>query len=135
MGEPRPIHDGLFLVEHGTARLVVGRCTTCRDLHFPREEVCPYCGAAAEACHVGPRATLRLFTVVRSAPPGYRGPIPYGFGAAELDGTGLCVLGRLTEADADRLRIGQPLTLVVEPLFTDDAGQQVLSWAFAPEGA
>jgi len=135
MAEPRAIHGGLFVVERGEARLLAGRCTSCRDLHFPREDECPYCGADAEACSVGPGATLKLFTVVRTAPPGYRGPVPYGFGAVELDGTGLCVLGRLTEADADRLRVGLPLHLVVEPLFTDDAGQAVLSWAFAPEGA
>lgn len=135
MGEPRAIHDGLFVVEHGEARLLAGRCTACRDLHFPREEVCPYCGADAEQTRVGPGATLKLFTVVRTAPPGYRGPVPYGFGAAELDGTGLCVLGRLTEADIERLRVGQPLRLVVEPLFTDDEGRPVLSWAFMPEDA
>jgi hypothetical protein len=45
------------------------------------------------------------------------------------------VLGRLTEAAIERLRVGQPLRLVVEPLFTDDEGRPVLSWAFTPEGA
>jgi uncharacterized OB-fold protein len=69
---------------------------------------------------------------VSSRPPGYRGPLPYGFGVVELDG-GLRVVARLTEARLERLRPGLPMRLVVEPLFDDDEGRPVLSWAFAPE--
>ena len=66
-----------------------------------------------------------------TAPPGYRGPVPYGFGVVELD-DGLRVIARLTEARLDRLRPGLPVRLVLEPLFTDDEGRAVISYAFAP---
>jgi uncharacterized OB-fold protein len=65
--------------------------------------------------------------VVASRPPGYRGALPYGFGVVELNGVDLQVITRLTESDLHRLRPGLPVTIVIEPLFTDDEGAQVAS--------
>ena len=132
MGDSRPIAPGLFTDD--PARLLAGRCGTCRALHFPAAETCPYCGAAATPEPVGPQGTLRLFTVVHTAPPGYLGPVPYGFGVVEIDGTGLCVLGRLDETRIERLRPGLPMRLRIAPLFTDADGAAVRSWSFAAEG-
>jgi uncharacterized OB-fold protein len=53
----------------------------------------------------------------------------------ELDGVDLQVITRLTEADLQRLRPGLPVTLVIEPLFTDDEGAAVMSYSFAPAAA
>src|SRR5229473_1040247 len=85
----------------------------------------------------GPRlvaARLWLYTAVLSRPPGYRGEVPYGFGVVELAG-GLRVIARLTEARMERLAPGLAMRLVIEPLFTDDDGTPVLSYAFRPEEA
>jgi uncharacterized OB-fold protein len=128
----RPIADGLFEMADGQPRLVVARCGHCRELHFPASDACPYCGDACQAERVGPRGRLRLFTVVRKAPPGYRGPVPYGFGVVALEGHRLEVITRLTESDLDRLRPDLPMRLEIAPLYVDDEGRTVLSWAFAP---
>jgi uncharacterized OB-fold protein len=97
--------------------------------------VCPYCGADdLGQAEVGPAARLKLFTAVLAKPPGYRGEVPYGFGVVELAG-GLEVIARLTEARLERLRPGLAMRLVLEPLFSDDDGAAVLTYAFAPEGA
>jgi uncharacterized OB-fold protein len=105
----------------------------CGQLHFPRGSVCPYCGTAeAVPTEVGPAARLWVYTAVGNRPPGYRGEVPYGFGVVELEG-GLRVVARLTEARLDRLRPGLPMQLVIEPLFADDDGRPVLSYAFRPE--
>jgi uncharacterized OB-fold protein len=133
-GAPRPIHDGLFVDGADGPRLIAGRCGECGGLHFPAGPTCPYCGA--DGCSeslVGPDGRLRLFTAVRSRPPGYRGAVPYGFGVVELAG-GLAVITRITEADPERLRPGLPMTLVIETLHTDDDGRPVVTWAFRAEG-
>ena len=135
MGETRPIAPGLFGDDAATPRLLAGRCSTCRELHFPTSDTCPYCGGGTTTEKIGPDATLRLFTVVQTAPPGYQGPVPYGFGVVELNGTGLCVLGRLEETSLERLRPGLPMRLRIAPLFTDADGRSVLSWSFAVGGA
>jgi uncharacterized OB-fold protein len=131
--EPRAVTEGLFRRAEGGPRLVAGRCGACERLHFPATTSCPYCGetGAGEAT-VGPRARLLLFTSIQTRPPGYRGPVPYGFGVVELEG-GLRVVTRLTEHRMDQLAPDLPMTLVVEPLFTDDDGTPVLSYAFAPD--
>ena len=97
--------------------------------------MCPYC--AADACidaRFGPIAQLRLYTVVTNRPPGYRGPVPYGFGVVEFPG-GLLVIARLTEHRLDQLRPGLAMQLVIEELFTDEEQCPVLSYAFRPETA
>ena len=133
MPDTRPIVDGLFTDGPDGPRLLAARCTACGKPHFPRGPVCPYCGeASCVDAAVGPDARLCLYTAVLTRPPGYRGDVPYGFGVVELDG-GLRVIARLTESRLERLRPGLPLRLVVEPLFTDDDGRSVLSYAFRPE--
>jgi uncharacterized OB-fold protein len=67
---------------------------------------------------------LWLWTAVTSAPPGYTGPVPYGFGIVELDDVGLRVVGRLAEADPAKLVAGQPMLLVV------DEFDGITTWAF-----
>jgi len=133
MPPPRPIAPGLFSNGPDGPRLLAARCLSCAGLHFPASSTCPYCGAEnARETPVGPEGRLRLCTVVTNRPPGYRGSLPYGFGVVELT-NGLRVITRLTESDPARLRPGLAVTLVVEPLFTDDDGTEVLSYAFAPQ--
>ena len=132
----RPIVHGLFEQASEGPRLRAARCIACGKVHFPASATCPYCGSEGPTpTLVGPAGQLRLFTVVASRPPGYRGPVPYGFGVVEVDGVDLQVITRLTENDRQRLRPGLPVTLVIEPLFTDDEGATVMSYAFAPAAA
>jgi uncharacterized OB-fold protein len=132
----RPIVHGLFEQASEGPRLRAALCIACGKVHFPASATCPYCGSEGPTpTLVGPAGYLRLFTVVANRPPGYRGPVPYGFGVVEVDGVDLQVITRLTENDLQRLRPGLPVTLVVEPLFTDDEGATVMSYAFAPAAA
>jgi acetyl-CoA acetyltransferase/uncharacterized OB-fold protein len=131
MSAPIAIREGLFVTE-GEPRLLGSRCRACHAAQFPRGDSCPYCGADdCEAVELGPHGRLWLHTAVLNRPPGYRGPVPFGFGVVELDG-GVRLIARLTESDVDALRADQPVRLVVEPLHRDDEGREVLSYAFAP---
>jgi acetyl-CoA acetyltransferase/uncharacterized OB-fold protein len=134
MADAIAIKDGLF-AGGDDAHLLGGRCDACGQLHFPAQTTCPYCGADECAVQGLSRdGRLVLFTAVVNRPPGYRGPMPFGFGIVELAG-GVRVIGRLSEADLAALRPGLPMRTVVEPLFTDDAGREVLSYALAPARA
>ena len=126
-----PIRDGLFDLDQTPPRLLGGRCAGCGRHHFPAQPACPYCGGVCERVCLAERGTLALATVVRNAPPGYRGRAPYGFGVVELP-EGLRIITPLTESRLDRLQPGTPVRLVIQPLFTDDEGREVVSWAFAP---
>ncbi|HUI25218.1 MAG TPA: Zn-ribbon domain-containing OB-fold protein [Candidatus Kryptonia bacterium] len=128
--EPIPIRAGLFSVD--PPRLLGGRCGECGRHHFPAQASCTYCGASGcDTVTLSEHGTLYLFTVVHNAPPGYRGPTPYGFGVVELP-EGLRIISPLTEARLDNLYIGMPVQLRIVPLFSDDEGREVLVYAFQP---
>jgi len=55
---------------------------------------------------------------------------PFGVGYVELPE--LKVEARLTEDEPAALKIGMEMELVVEPLFTDENGNEVVTFAFAP---
>jgi uncharacterized OB-fold protein len=126
-----PVREGLFTLD-APHRLLGSRCEMCGRHHFPCHDTCPYCGAD-DVAPVELSGTGRLWswTAVTSAPPGYRGEVPYGFGVVELP-EGIRVVARLTEPDPARLSAGQPMELVVVSVPVDDERQQVLTYAFAP---
>ena len=125
----QPVAEGLFELDgDGSITLIGGFSHVSGHHHFPLGPVCPFSGADDVEPTLLPRdGHLWAWTAVTHPPPGYDGPIPYGFGVVELDGIGLRVLTRLTEADPARLHEGQRMTLV-----TDDLGDHVATWAFAP---
>ena len=127
----RGIAEGLLeLQDDGTIALIGGYSPTSDRHHFPRLDTCPYTGATdIETVTLSTEATLWLWTAVTAAPPGYAGPVPFGFGVVELQREHLRVVTRLTESDPVRLTFGQPMRLVAETLPGDD-GEAVVTWAF-----
>jgi uncharacterized protein len=119
-----PVLEGLFTADG----LIGGHCAGCHRRHFPRGDSCPWCGDEDVAEVTLSRAgTLWAWTTVSSAPPGYDGVVPYGFGVVELPDDELRVVTRLTEADPATLHEGQAVRFVIVPL--DD---ETTTWAYAP---
>jgi uncharacterized OB-fold protein len=117
----------LFRREGDTFVLQGGRSQSSGLYHFPLSDVCPYTGADdVEAVDLPASGRLWLWTSVTTAPPGYEGPVPYGFGIVELDGIALRVVGRLTESEPANLETGQRMRVVADE-FTG-----VTTWAFQP---
>ena len=85
------------------------------------------------------RGTLWGFTTQQFRPPSppYDGDDtaesfqPYAIGYVELPDQ-LLVQARFTEADPDKLRIGQDMELRIVPYTTRPDGTEVLTFAFAP---
>lgn len=121
------IHDGLFeLGADGTPTLIGGFSPTSAKFHFPLLDTCPFSGATdVERVLLSRDATLWAWTAVTAAPPGYDGPVPYGFGVVELVAEQLRIITRLRESDPTQLVFGQPMTLVADEL---PGG---IVWAFA----
>lgn len=117
----------------GSIRLLGHRCEVCGTAGFPRAEHCGSCAAAApsNATFGASGGTLFGWTAVTAAPPGYEGPVPYGFGIVELD-EGIRVLGRLTVSDPSQLAFGQRMGLVLDEV-PASGGEPLAVWAFAPE--
>lgn len=131
----RPVAEGLCEVSDGGTRLLCSHCSACGSDFFPRGDTCPHCSAVSviETVIDGAGARLWAFTTVNAAPPGYEGPVPYGFGVVELPG-GMRLVTRLTETDLSVLEQGMPMVLTHDVVATDTDGTDVVSWAFAPAG-
>jgi uncharacterized OB-fold protein len=117
-------------------RLVGGRCTTCGTVAFPRPQSCARCAGTDVADHLlAAEGSLWTFTIQGFRPKEpYDGPEefePYGVGYVDLAGE-LLVEGRLTVGDASRLRIGQPVRLVLLAYGTAPDGSTLHSYAFEP---
>lgn len=128
------VRDGLFS-DGEPPVLLASRCAACGNVLFPRVDGCTYC-AADDTVPVelaGP-GILWSWTAVTAPPPGYRGEVPFGVGVVELP-EGVRIIGRLTENDPAALATGQPMELCVVPLHTDDDGNDVVTYAFAPAAA
>lgn len=121
-------------------RLLGSRCTNCGNHMFPVQSGCPRCtGNDTEMVELESRGTLWTWTVQGFPPksPPYAGNDdpktfePFGVGYVELPGQ-VKVETRLTEADPARLTIGMEMELVIVPLTTDDSGDEIVTFAFAP---
>lgn len=133
MSKPHvPVRPGLFEeTASGAVQLLGSRCRACDRYLFPRGELCPYCSATdVEPVVLSDVGVLWGWTVVHTAPPGYAGPVPFGFGVVELP-EGLRVITRLELPDT-AFDFGAPMRLQVAELHDTDDDETVVTYTFAP---
>ncbi|HEY1741073.1 MAG TPA: OB-fold domain-containing protein, partial [Acidimicrobiia bacterium] len=114
------------------------RCTACGIVTFPAQDSCPRCASTDMAAHpLARHGTLWAWTTQEFPPPSppYAGPtgkdfVPFGVGYVDLGD--VKVESRLTTADPAALEHGMAMELTLVPLRTDDDGNDVLTFAFAP---
>ena len=133
-----PVADGLFTETPEGPRLLGSKCTTCGTPYFPKATVCrnPDCRATSlEDAAFGTRGTLWSYSVQYYPPPPparYEEPYtPYALGLVDLD-EGLRVLARVSTPDPESVRPGMEVELVLERLYSDAEGNEVIAWKFRP---
>lgn len=129
----QPIETGLFEEDaDGNVHLLGSRCRACGRHQFPRAATCPYCRSTeVEPVALSDQGTLWGFTAVTTAPPGYEGPVPFGFGVVELP-EGLRVISRIEEADPARLSFGMPVKLTTVVVREPPGEDRRTTYSFIP---
>ena len=132
-----PVAEGLFEVCPEGPRLIGTRCASCDTLYFPVALSCrnPRCTEKRiEPALLPNSGALLSYTIQRYQPP----PLfrmdnwkPYAIGLIDL-GAGVEVMGMLTDLAHDTIRIGMPLRMVIETLYTDAERGAVATYKFAP---
>jgi len=119
--------------------LIGGGCTDCDAVTFPNQTRCPRCGTTTMAELLLPRQGTLVSWTTQGFPP----MVPFAgdptgehfeefaVGLVQL-GDVVRVEGRLTEKDPTKLMFDMPIELAIVPFFTDDAGDEVLTFAFRP---
>jgi uncharacterized protein len=143
MTQQVPLADGLFTWPADPSRpsVLIGARSANGKIFFPyrRQAVIGGVREDLERVELPRRGLLWTFTSqnFRPAAPPYAGDDdagsfrPFTVGYVELAGA-LRVEARLTEPDPSKLRIGQEMELVIEPLGVDADGNQTMIYAFAP---
>jgi uncharacterized OB-fold protein len=135
-----PIADGLFTWPSDDPKLLGGRCADCGAVAFPVPPSCSRCaGQAIDTVELPSTGTLWTWTIQGFPPksPPYllvETPLtfkPYGVGYIDLGE--VKVEARLTIADPAVLRIGMPMVLRIIPFAPDEAGNELVTFAFAPQ--
>jgi len=137
-----PISEGLFTWPADEPALIGGQCPGCGAVTFPLRTGCPRCGTVDLERHLlGRTGTLWSWTSQGFLPKApftgqfvpAEGFEPWFVGVVELPGE-LRLESILAGCTQDTLRIGMPLRLVMMPFRTDHLGNEVVTFAFAPEG-
>ena len=131
-----PVVEGLFSETDAGPRLLGSRCEACASVYFPPAPACknPGCehGRVVDV-EFGARGKLWSYTIQYYPPPApfrFDEPFtPFAIGLVDLP-EGLRVVAMMSAEDPEALRIGAPVELVIEPMYTDDQGAEVLTWKF-----
>lgn len=90
----------------GEIFLLGGICRDCGARFFPMHAACIRCfGSAIESVRLERAGTVNSFAVVRQAPRGYFGPVPYVLGHVEL-ADGVRVIAQLIGKDVAAWKLG-----------------------------
>lgn len=120
-------------------RLKGSKCNDCGVAFLGKLAACENCQSMNITEYELPRhGKLYSFTMVRQKPPGgFRGPTdpfePFPVGQVEME-DGVLFLSRLAHVKFEDLKIGMDLEMVVEPLYVDEKGNEVMMFAFQPRG-
>lgn len=90
-------------------RLVIKRCTACRQPHYYPRAICPFCGSdRTEWQAASGRGTIYSYSVMR------RVPAPYALAYVTLE-EGVTMMTNIVDTDLDAVRIGQSVRVVFKP--------------------
>ena len=134
----KPLAD-IFTWPSDEPRLIGSRCDHCGAVTFPAQSRCPRCSRADMAELLLPTHGTLVSWTTQGFPPtiDYRGDLtgasfePFGVGLVQLDDV-VRVEARLTENDPAKLDFGMPVELRIVPFYTDENGDEIVTFAFAP---
>jgi len=117
-------------------QLIGSECKACGEVFFPRRtrNFCIHCQKEAlQDIKLSRKGKLDTFTVVMQQPGGgyYFGPVPYAIGIVELP-DGVYVESLLKADNYEDLTRGMEMELVIEEIWVDPAGNELIGYKFQP---
>ena len=131
-----PIKPGLYKMAEspkGEPRLLASRCSSCGEFFFPKRQICQNCQKLdLDEKILGPKGKIFSYSVVMQRPgKHYRGPVPYAFGWVELP-EGIRIETLFTQCDFKKLEIGLDVEMVIEKIYENENGDEVVCHKFRP---
>lgn len=137
-----PAIEGWFEGTYEKAHLIGSRCKKCGEVFFPKTLTCfnSYCDCTTEEIEDAPlsrEGILWSYSVNYYPPPvSYIDPKnfkPYAVGLIEIEDEKMKIAGRISgRCNMDDLHIGMKMELVLEALYKNDKGIDVVTWMWKP---
>jgi len=117
----------------GTGNLLGSECRSCGAHFFPVRAACARClSQDLETVKFSTEGTLYTYSVVRQSTPAFE--VPYALGYVDFP-EGVRIMGQIGGVEFDDIKIGMPMTLVLEPFGEDDEGNPLIGYRFRPSEA
>ncbi len=134
-----PVVEGVFTWPSAEPRFIASRCKKCGTVSFPKSPVCrnPQCAdkAEVEETLLNRRGKLLSYTLIcYPPPPPFVAPqpfVPFPIGEAQFP-EGVAIIGQMTGCKYENLKIGMEVEMMVDKLFEDEQGREVVGWKFRP---
>ena len=135
-----PCLDGWFTMPPQEIHLIGNRCEDCGHLFFPKAKVCrnPFCKKTKplKETLLNKKGKLFAYTINHySPPPPYHAPdpfVPFAVASIALP-EGIKVGGQVPkDVDLNKIKVGMEMETVLEVLYEDEEGNEVMSWMFRP---
>ncbi len=117
--------------ERGDIQLIGHRCLDCGTRFFPARMRCVSCfGANTQPIELERTGLVDAFTIVRQAPPGYYGPVPYVLAMVTI-GNDVITLTQLSGKPVNEWQRGDTVASYACSLPNAD-GKQLSTYTFRP---
>lgn len=130
------VQPGLFeypVAEGHRSGLLSSRCTNCGKAFFPIRSLCPNCfeKGKMEDITIDGQGIIYASTVVHVPSPVGIKP-PYAYGYVNIATNQIRIFALFTGADPYSFKPGQKVEIVLEPIYINPQGQQVIGYKFKP---
>lgn len=132
--------EGWHTMDSKTPQLIGTRCGACGTCYFPAQTT--YCrNPACDSSEFEELPLSRTGKIWSYTNACYQPPepyvaadpfVPFSIAAVELEDEAMIILGQVVKGvGVEDLKVGMPVELVLEPLFSDDDGD-ALTWKWRP---
>jgi uncharacterized OB-fold protein len=100
-------------------RLEASECGKCKKAYLPPRKICPACkGTTMNPISLGPKGTLKTFTVIQVGAEAFSNETPFVVGIVELD-RGVKLTMQVDRPGGSELAIGQKVNVVFRRIRAD----------------
>lgn len=130
------LSNRLKLLGDGTQGVLLGRkCKSCGAHFFGSPRFCLKCTSSElQPVELSQEGTLYTYTIVRMAPPGWQGSVPYLLGVVKLP-EGPRVTAELVDCSEGTVKVGMPMELTVRVGGKDKQGNEVVVYKWKPKSS
>ena len=126
-----PVREGLFTWPSEHPKILVSKCSVCGELAFPQQDFCPECCTETmQPAVLSDKGKLISFSGMATAPPGFKGTVPYTVGVVEFP-EGIRILGLTTEKTVESLTAGMKVEVIIDTAFVEE-NKEFVTYKYKP---